>query len=70
MITKSKHRGRWPGFLTCKDCNVMIRLCFRREMERRYTHEVQKLCKSFGFGQVDKNRPGDLDREPLESIVN
>lgn len=48
----------------------MIRLRFRREMERRYTHEVQKLCKSSGFGQVDKDRPGNLDREPLESIVN
>lgn len=39
-------------------------------MEKRYTYEVQKLCKSSGFGQVDKSRPGDLDREPLENIVN
>ena len=39
-------------------------------MERRYTYEVQKLCKSSGFGQVDKSQPRDLDREPFESIVN
>lgn len=39
-------------------------------MERRYTHKVQKLCKSSGFGQVDKGRRRDLDQEPLKSIVN
>ena len=70
MMTESERGGRWPGSLTCKDCNVMIRLRFRREIERRYTNEVQKLCKSSGFGQVDKSQPGDLDREPLESIVD
>ena len=69
-MTESQHRSCWPSFLTCKDCNVMIRLHFRREIERRYTHNVQKLCKSFGFGQVDKGQPGDLDRDLLESIIN
>ena len=70
MMTESERGGRWHGSLTRKDCNVMIRLCFRREIERRYTHEVQKLCKSSRFGQVDKSLPGDLNQEPLESIVN
>lgn len=70
IIIESERRGCWPSFLVNKNCNVMIRLCFRREMEKRYTHEVQKLCKSSRFGQVDKSRPGNLDQEPLQSIVN
>ena len=39
-------------------------------MEKRYTHEVQKLCKTFGFGRVDKSWLKDLNQEPLEDIVN
>lgn len=70
MMTESERGGRWPGSLTRKDCNVMIRLRFSREMEKRYSHKVQKLCRSSGFGRVDKRRSGDLDREPFEDIVN
>lgn len=70
MLTESERGGRWPGFLTRKDSNLMIRLRFRREMESRYSNEVQKLCKSSGFGRADKDRLRDLNREPLEDIVN
>lgn len=34
IMTESEHGGRWPGFLTQKDCNLMIRLCFRQEIEK------------------------------------
>ena len=34
IMTESEHGGRWPGFLIQKDCNLMIRLCFRQEMEK------------------------------------
>ena len=61
MMTKLEREGCWPGSLTCKDCNLMIKLCFRREMESRYSNEVQKLCKSSGFGRADKDRPEDLN---------
>ena len=57
LMTKSEYEVYWPGSLTCKDCNIMIRLCFGREMEKKYTHEVQKLCKTFEFGRVNKSRP-------------
>lgn len=67
MMTESERGDCWPGFLICKDCNIMIRLCFRREMEKRYTHKVQKLCKS---SEVDKSRPGNLNQEPFKSIIN
>ena len=70
MMTESERESCWPGFLTCKDCNLMIGLCFRREIESKCSNEVQKLCKSSGFGQADKDWPRDLNREPLEDIVN
>ena len=71
MITESEREGRWPGSLSKKNCNLIIRLRFRKEIEKRYGREVQKLCKSSGFGLI-KNREdsGDLDREPLEKIVS
>ena len=70
MLTKSEREGCWPDFWTYKNCNLMIRLYFRREIESRYSNEVQKLCKSSGFGQADKDWPGDLNQKPLENIVN
>lgn len=49
MLTKLEHEGYWPSFLTYKDCNLMIRLSFKREIESKYSHKVQKLYKSSGF---------------------
>lgn len=39
-------------------------------MESRYGREVQKLCKSPGFGMIKNLKSGTLDREPLETIVS
>ncbi len=70
MMTESEDEdGQWPGSLTKKDCNLMIRLRFRKEMEQQYGHEVQKLYKTPGFGLIKSNQPGNLDREPLENVV-
>lgn len=38
-------------------------------MEQRYSHEVQKLCRTSGFGLIKSNQPGNLDRALLENIV-
>lgn len=71
MITESDNAdGRWPGSLTKKDCNLIIRLRFRKEMEQRYDHKVQKLYRTSGFGLVKSNQPGDLDQAPLENVVS
>lgn len=70
MMTESKPNGRWPASLSKKDCNLIIRLRFRREMGKRYGREVQTLCKRSGFGSIKTNQPGDLDRAPLETIVS
>ena len=56
MMTKSDYGSCLPDFLTCKDYIVMIKLCFRRKIEKRYIHRVSKLYKSSGFGRVDKDR--------------
>lgn len=69
-MTKLERRDCWPNSLTCKNCNVIIGLCFKREMKRRYIYKMQKLCKNSGFGQVDKRRPVNLDSELFENIVN
>lgn len=62
MMTESKDEdGQWPGFLTKKDYNSMIRLWFRKEMEQQYSHNVQKLYKTPGFGLIKSNQPGNLD---------
>ena len=70
IMTESEPKMRWPGSLSKKDCNLIIRLRFRREMEKRYNREVQALYKTSGFGSIKCNHPGDLDRAPLESIVS
>lgn len=70
ILIELERGGHWLGFLTCKDCNLMIRFCFRRKMESRYSNEVQKLYRSSGFGRADKDWSRDLNREPLEAIVS
>ncbi len=56
--------------LSKKDCNLIIRLRFWKEKEKRYDREIQALYKTLGFGLIKCNQPGDLDWAPLESIVN
>ena len=68
MMTESTKDGRWPRALMQKDMNLMIRLRFRSEMEKRYGQEVQKLCQTSGFGLACSNK-GDVDRGPLEMMV-
>lgn len=70
MMTESEYESHWPGFLTHKDCNVIIKLGLRRDMEKKCTHKVQKLCKTPRFGRVNKSWLGNLNRELLEDIVN
>ena len=68
-MTKSAKRDRWLGALMRKNCNLIIRLCFRAEIEKCYAQKVQKLCRTPSFVLARNNRPGDVDREPLETIV-
>ena len=51
-MTKSTKDSRWPYALMQKDLNVMIRLCFRAEIEKRYGQEVQLLCQTLSFGMA------------------
>ena len=68
MMTESTKDGHWSRALMQKDLNLMIRLRFRTEMEKRYGQEIQKLCQTSSFGMA-YNSKGDVDREPLEIIV-
>lgn len=40
MMTESTKDSRWPHALMQKDLNLMIRLWFRAEIEKRYSQEV------------------------------
>lgn len=70
MMTELKCGACWLNFITYKDCNVIIKLFFKRKIEKKYTEKVQKLCKTFKFGKVDKSWPRDLNQELFEDIVN
>ena len=70
MMAESTEGGRWPDALTRKDCNSMIKLRLQSEMEQRYSREVQRLCKTSGFAMLQTGQPGDVDRGPLEEIVD
>ncbi len=70
MMTKSEPKRRWPGSLSKKDCSLIIRLRFWREIKKRYNRKFQALCKTSSFGSIRYNPLRDLDGTPLESIVS
>lgn len=70
MMTKSERNGWWLGFLAKKNCNLIIRLWFKREVESQYGREIQKLCKSSGFEMIKNLEFSALDWEPLKTIIS
>lgn len=50
LLAESGKTGRWPQALTHKNCNNMIQCRLQAEMEKRYSREVQRLCKTSAFG--------------------
>ena len=68
MTTESTKDGYWPCVLMQKDLNLIIKLCFRAKIEKRYGQEVQKLCQISNFGMAH-NSKGNVDWEPLKIIV-
>lgn len=60
MLTESTKDGHWPHVLMQKNLNLMIRLRFRAEIEKRYGREVQKLCQTSSFGIASRSK-SDID---------
>ena len=53
-----------------KDLDIMIKLHFRKKVEKRYGQKVQFLCKTLSFGLAIENKfPGEIDQHPLENII-
>lgn len=48
----------------------MIRLCFKKEIEQRYSHKVQKLYKTPWFELIKNNQLRDLDWATLDNIIS
>lgn len=69
-MTKAKPNRGWPGILSKKECSLIIRLRFSREIEKRYHRNVPALCKISGFRLIKSNQPKNLDAASLESIVS
>lgn len=46
LVESEQSTGRWPAVLGQKDWDLIINLCARTEIEKRYNHEVQDLCKT------------------------
>lgn len=71
MLVESRSSGPWSSALLRKDWDNIIDLGAQSELEKRYAHEVQSLCKTPSFGLVDYTAiPRDLDKAPLEEIVS
>lgn len=64
-----KFKGKWPSLLKQKDWDIIIQLQAKAELEKRYNKEIQQLCKTTGFGTVDKGSPGVVDKSPLDNII-
>lgn len=52
-----------------KDCNSIIRLCFRAEIKKKYVQQVQKLYRTSSFALACYNQPGNVNHELLETII-
>lgn len=71
MKETDKETGSWPGVLSRKDFDMIIKLRLRREIEKRYAHEVQSLCRipSFGLAPKSTSTLGEIDQGPLENVI-
>ena len=60
--------GCWFCAIMQKDMNLMIRLCFRSDMEKRYNQEVQKLCQLSSFGLACSTKK-NVNQRPLGMMM-
>lgn len=71
LVESEQSTGRWPAVLGQKDWDLIINLRARIEIEKRYNHEVQDLCKTPCFGAVDaRTHLGTVDKGPLDEILD
>lgn len=57
--------------LSKNDCNSIIQLRFRNEIEKRYSHKMQNLYKnSTVFCLINSNKLGNQDQVSLKQIAN
>ncbi|MCJ1344728.1 hypothetical protein MMC31_002931 [Peltigera leucophlebia] len=70
MMIESRKDGCWPKALGRRELKSVLRTRLQPIAKAQYGKEVQKLCKTPGFGPTGDIRPGEIDRTPLESIVN
>lgn len=61
MVETDKSTGCWPGVLTRKDYDMMIKLRLQSEIHQRYGQEIQALCKTQAFGPVNDSCTGEMD---------
>lgn len=56
--------------MTKKYHNLIIRFWFRKEMEKRYGHKLQKIYKTLGFKVIKNYQLENLNQAPLETVFS
>lgn len=71
-----KKTWSWPGIITHKNFDLMIKLRLCKKVEKQYVWEIQFLCRIPSFGLAIKNISGtfistieEVDKHPLENII-
>lgn len=64
-----KSKGKWLSSLKLKNWDIIIELQAKAELEKRYNKEIQQLCKTAGFGTINKELTGVIDKSPLDDII-
>lgn len=67
LIENKKESGFWPGCLSQKDWYLIIDIQTKPDLKKRYSKEVQSLCKTSFFGAIDD--ANIIDKGPLDEIV-
>lgn len=68
----NKKTGYWPGIFMRKNLDLIIKLCFQKEVEKRYSRKVQLLYRTTLFGLATKSQsyPQKIDHCLLQNIIN
>lgn len=57
MLKKTdKKNGCWPNVLIKKDFDSIIKLYFKKKIEKHYGQEIQFFCKTLLLGLVIKSK--------------
>lgn len=69
-MIESQTNGHWLKALRRQELKLVLHTRLQPITKTQYKKEVQKLCKTPGFGPTSNIQLGKIDQTPLKSIVN